>query len=560
MATHGSSADTARSWPRLALAGLAGSVAALALPPWHAWWLLPPALGVLVWLLDDLRRRASPTGARMWRGAIFFFLFSLGWFGVSLAWVGEAFLVDAQRFAALRPLAWLGLPALLALFHAAAGALLAATWRADGWRVAQLAAALALADMARSVVLSGFPWNLFAHVLPEWPMLSLMQAASLVGVHGLSFLVLLWAAALVLIAKRAWRGAAVPPSSLAVPGVALATLLTTQAWGMWSLRAQATTSDANHWVLLVHTTVPQREKWKPENRQRIINDLLTRSRAALRWLRRHTRTDQRRGVALIWPESAVPLLLNESPGTLALIAEMLQPGEVLLSGALRRASAEETRARLQKLHNSVLGIDDTGRVRLVYDKRKLVPFGETLPLAALLEPLGVRKLVPLPAGFVPGRRDGPFTLAPMPPLEAFVCYEVIFPDLPGRGGRAAWMVNVSNDGWFGDSAGPWQHFQAARFRAIEQGLPLARATNAGITALFSARGRTLAATRGPAMAERARANTGERAPSGVIIAPLPTPLAPTVFSHAGNWPAGLAMLAMLVLMGRGRRDANARQR
>ena len=538
--TQAQTISRAGRWGRWLLALAAGALAALALPPWHAWPVLFFALGALVWLLDDICRATPRWRARARKGALVLYLFALGWFAVSLSWIGEAFMVEAERFAALRPLAWLGLPAFLALFLAAAGAIIAATWRGDGWRIAQLAAAMTLADMLRGHLLGGFPWNLFAHVLPEH-LLALMQAAGLVGVYGLSFFVLLWAAtpALVVLHRRARPRAAMPAIALS-----LLTLASALVYGLWRLQTPAGNTDTA--VIIVQPNVAQREKWRPENRERIFQRLLRLSREGLKRLRKDASTASARAVAVIWPESAVPFLLDKSPEALEMIGEMLSEGQFVITGALRRVDRASYPGRREKLHNSVLVIDHKGRIRAVYDKRRLVPFGETLPLAFILEPLGLRKLVILPSGFIAGESHAPLKVPPLPPFEAFVCYEIIFPGLPGRAGRAGWLVNVTNDGWFGLSAGPWQHLQAARFRAIEQGLPLARAANTGISAIIDSHGQM-----------RRLLPLGRQ---GVLVAPLPAAAAHApLYPHIGNLFLGLALLFALMLMGKSSRVCELRQ-
>ncbi len=454
----------------------AGLVGMLALPPLDLWPFLVPAFTVLVWLLDGaLCGRSASSGRRMRAGAGVLFMFGLGWFGASVWWVGEAFLVDAERFL------WLMLPAViamtltLALFWALAGAVAGLLWPCGrGRQLFVLAAALALTEILRGHFLGGFPWNLPAHALNGMPLL--LQAGRFAGIYGLGFLVVAWSALPALLADvRGSRG-----DRLRTAAIVLFTLLAALAFGAWRLlEPSAGTVVA---VRVVQPNVDQREKWNPANREFIFRRLL-----ALTGQAGHQGFQPR---VIIWPESAVPFLLDENPQALEMIANVLKPGQVLLTGAIRRAAPSGPDAR--RLYNSLLAIDDRGRIMGRYDKRRLVPFGEYLPLAMVLEPLGIRRLVSLPGGFLEGQDESPMKLPGLPSAGGLICYEAIFPQLVTGGGNTAdWLVNVTNDAWFGRSSGPWQHLAAARLTAIVTGRPLVRAANTGISAVIDEKGRIL---------------------------------------------------------------------
>ncbi len=466
---------SARGAGRAVLSLSAGLLGALALPPLDLWPFLVPAFTMLVWLLDGaLCADGAFRVRRMRAGAGVLFMFGLGWFGASVWWVGEAFLVDAERFL------WLMVPAVaamtltLALFWALAGALAGLLWSCGrGVRLFVLAAALALVEIMRGHFLGGFPWNLPAHALNGIPLL--LQTGRLTGVYGLSFLAVAWSALPALLADgpgrrgRRYAGA-----------VILLTLLAALAFGAWRLLALPHGTMVA--VRIVQPNVDQREKWKPANREPIFRRLLV--------LTARPGRDGFRPRVIVWPESAVPFLLDENPRALAMIADVLRPGQVLLTGAIRRAAPSGPDSR--RLYNSLLAIDDRGRIIGRYDKRRLVPFGEYLPLAAVLEPLGIRRLVSLPGGFLEGRNESPLKLPGLPPAGGLICYEAIFPHLGMEGGNGAeWLVNVTNDAWFGRSSGPWQHLAAARLTAIVTGRPLVRAANTGISAVIDEKGRVL---------------------------------------------------------------------
>jgi apolipoprotein N-acyltransferase len=195
---------------------------------------------------------------------------------------------------------------------------------------------------------------------------------------------------------------------------------------------------------------------------------------------------------LIWPESAFPFFLTREPDALAQIANLLPQGTVLITGAARIADRVPNSAHL-RAYNSVYVIDHDGSILSVYDKAHLVPFGEYLPFQNFLEKsLGLMQLTKLPGGFVPGDRHRSFAIPRAPRFMPLVCYEIIFPgEAVPANDRPDWLLNVTNDAWFGMSAGPYQHFQQARIRAIEEGLPLVRAANTGISGVMDPLGRVV---------------------------------------------------------------------
>jgi apolipoprotein N-acyltransferase len=241
---------------------------------------------------------------------------------------------------------------------------------------------------------------------------------------------------------------------------------------------------------------------------------------------------------LIWPESAFPFFLTREPDALAQIAAMLPPGTVLITGAVRAPATAET-GPIKRAYNSVYAIDHSGSILSVYDKVHLVPFGEYLPFQPLLERLGLEQLTKVQGGFIAGSRRRTMTVPGAPPLLPLVCYEAIFPDeaVPA-GERPGWLLNVTNDGWFGISTGPYQHFQQARLLAIAEGLPLVRAANTGISAVVDPLGRIVRSL-----------TLGSE---GIIDAGLPQPIAPTLYARSGDWLAGLLVAFGLILVVRRR--------
>jgi len=245
---------------------------------------------------------------------------------------------------------------------------------------------------------------------------------------------------------------------------------------------------------------------------------------------------------LIWPESAFPFFLAREPGALAQIARFLQGGTVLVTGAVRLA--EPVNAADPAAYNSIYVIDSTGTIVSIYDKVHLVPFGEYLPFQHTLENLGLQQLTKQRGGFLAGDRRRLLAVPSAPLALPLICYEIIFPgDVAAEGRRPGWIINVTNDAWFGISSGPYQHFQQARVRAIEEGLPLVRAANTGISAVVDPLGRIISSL--PLGSE------------GVIDSPLPRPIGKTIYGSVGDAPVTMIVAAVLlvIIRRRWRRDA-----
>jgi apolipoprotein N-acyltransferase len=240
---------------------------------------------------------------------------------------------------------------------------------------------------------------------------------------------------------------------------------------------------------------------------------------------------------LIWPESAFPFFLTREPDALAQIAELLPPGTVLITGAVRPPDPTPG-VRPTRAYNSIYVIDHDGSILSVYDKVHLVPFGEFLPFQDLLERLGLTQLTKLPGGFIAGDRRRALSAPRAPRFLPLICYEIIFPgEAVPPGERPGWLINLTNDGWFGLSSGPYQHLQQARVRAIEEGLPLVRAANTGVSAVIDPMGRIVGSL--PLGTE------------GVLDAVLPHGIPPPVYLRTGDLTVGLILVVgLLILMRR----------
>ena len=502
-------------WRRKGFAFLAGSMAALALPPYGAVPVLAISFPVLVWLMDGAVAPGDWNALRRFRtGATLGWFFGFGYFLAGLWWIGAAFLVDADRFAWLLPLAVLGMPAGLAIFTAIAVGLSAILWNGTFLRIGLLAASLALSDWLRGNVLTGFPWNAFGYSISE--SLVLAQTASVTGVYGLSFLaVLIFASPAVLADARPIRhrfflllGAAVLLAGMVVFGTVRLTAPISNETGMT--------------VRIVQPSIAQQDKWRPELKDEIFDTLLEMSGVPSQ-----VETPGNSNRLVVWPESAVPFLLTREPGALVRIAEVLQPNDMLATGAIR-VEQESDRTRY---FNSVYVVDTHGAVRDVYDKVRLVPFGEFIPFEGVFRALGIENLAGTPEGFDAGYRSkllsGPGAALFLP----LICYEAIFPGAErGMDQRPDFILNLTNDAWFGRTPGPFQHMSQARLRAIESGVPLVRAANTGVSAVVDGHGRLLQSL--------------TIFDSGVIDVTLPESIGKTYY---GKFDDGLFLWSMLLI-------------
>ena len=508
-------------WKRAAIALVAGAVSALAMAPFNAWPVLFLTFPVMVWLIDGAgagRLRGVPAAAMTgwW--------FGLGYFVPGLYWIGYAFLVDAPTFAWLMPFAVLGLPAYLALFTALGFALARTFWTKDASRVIALAVSLTAAEWLRGHVLTGFPWNAFGYALTE--PLALAQTASPFGLWGLTFLsVAIFASPAVLI-----DGSSRGRKPWIAPAMALSLLLAMGVYGAVRLRLHPTASVANVKLRIMQPNLQQDVKFNYAAKPEVMQKYLTLSDRASG----PQSTGVRDTSILIWPESAFPFFLTREADAMAQIAGLLPEGTVLITGSVRAPDLPPG-ARITRAYNSIYVIDHDGSVLSVYDKLHLVPFGEYLPFQDLMEKLGFVQLTRVQGGFIPGLQRRAMEIPHAPRALPLICYEAIFPgNVAARDDRPGWIVNLTNDGWFGISTGPYQHLQQARLRAIEEGLPLVRAANTGISAVIDPMGRIVA-----------RLDLGVE---GVLDSSLPSALAPTIYARNGDIPAAIMMAAAVIFV------------
>jgi apolipoprotein N-acyltransferase len=500
-------------WRRYGLAFVLGALLAGALPPIDLTPLIFIAFPGLLWLDEG--------SASIWASARLGYVFGLGFFVAGLYWIAAALFVDIGNFWWALPFAVLGLPALMAFWPAAA--LLVTAFGSSrlrlspDLRICLFAVAWCAAEWGRGHALTGLPWNLVGYAWSGgFPgALLVLQSVAWIGIYGLSFGTVLAAALPALFGTASL----LPLSGLrrAAPAIAALLLIAVPAAaGAVRLQLLPTVSTAT-WLRLVQPSIQQSLKWDPDAADANFHRLIELSASPA----------DHPLAAVLWPEAAATFLIERDAARRAAIAAVAPKDGYVITGALR---GNPPPGAVVQVWNSIEAVDHDGMIRAHYDKAHLVPFGEYVPLRGLL-PIG--KITPGAIDLSPG--PGPQTVA-LPGLPGFaplVCYEAIFPAAGiDRGARPAWILNVTNDAWYGRSSGPFQHFAIARTRAIEEGLPLVRVANNGISGVVDAAGRVLARTSLDAI--------------GYADIALPEPGPPTLYGRTGDWLFLVLLIAGLV--------------
>ncbi|MBV6634151.1 MAG: apolipoprotein N-acyltransferase [Alphaproteobacteria bacterium] len=467
-----------KPWKRMGLAFLLGALAVLSLAPLNFLPALPIAWIGFAWLFDGVTTKRGGF-ATAWA-------FGFGYLAFGLYWISAALFTDIGKYWWLVPFAVTLLPAGLAIFWGLAGLAVTASGAKGTGRFLALVAAFTLAEFLRGTVLTGFPWNLVGYGLAGSE--ALLQGAALISSYGLS----LFAIAVPLALATLCQGKVEARLRLALPLLAIIGTVALWSWGAARLSDNPTTYHASTTVRLIQPNVQQTEKWDAENRREILNRLITLS----------TQPPDDDGDTIppiiIWPETAVPYALGIDEAARTAVSLAIPYDGYLLTGTPHREPLENDNEEGGfRYHNSVITLNAAGDALGRYDKVKLVPFGEFLPLRSILRPLGMDAIAAGSSDFSPGQRLDATYLPPLLPPSLprplpMVCYEVIFPGLfSGAVSSADWIVTVTNDAWFGATAGPHQHFFSARMRAIETGLPVVRVANTGISGVIDGHGRVL---------------------------------------------------------------------
>jgi apolipoprotein N-acyltransferase len=497
-------------WRRYLTALLLGVLLAGALPPFDLTPLIFVAFPLLLWLDEG---SVGP-----WASARLGYIFGLGFFVAGLYWIAAALFVDIARFWWALPFAVLGLPAVLAFFPAGAllvTALCTSRLRLSASaRICLFAVAWSAAEWARGHVLTGLPWNLVGYVWSGgFPgALAMLQTAAWVGIYGVSLLTVLAAALPALMGMPSLRPE--PAMRRAAPVITAALLILVPAVAGAVRLHLLPPESTGIWLRLVQPSISEKMKWDATAAEANFERLLKLSGAP---------SDHSLG-AIIWPEAASPFLLERDEARRAALAAIVPKNGYLITGALR---GNPPPGAISQVWNSIEAIDAQGKIRAAYDKAHLVPFGEYVPFSDVLP---IKKITPGAIDLSAG--PGPRTLV-LPGLPAFapiICFEAIFPStIVDEDERPGWILNATNDAWYGHSSGPYQHFAIARTRAVEEGLPLVRAANNGISGVVDAAGRVLAGM--------------DLDTVGYLDAMLPAAVSQTPYARAGDW----IFLAMLIL-------------
>ncbi len=460
-------------WRRALVAFLAGALTVLGQAPYDFFAACFVSFPALVLLLDGAT--GEPGAGRFGRLRPAFGIgwwFGFGYFLAGLWWIGGAMLVEADSFAWALPLATIGIPLGLAFFYGFATAVARLLWSDGIGRIAALAFGFALAEWLRSFLFTGFPWNAVGYAAMPVPLL--MQSVSVVGMNGMNALAVFVFSMPALLANRRHGGL----------GLGLAALLVIAHVGYGYVRLTAPEAPARHQldVRIVQPSIDLSEKWDTSVRDRIFATMLAMSSQP-------PQPGRGKPQLILWPETSVPFLFTERPDALTALGDMLADGQMLIAGAIREEGAAGSGGD-ERYYNSVVAIDDRGEIVDAVDKVHLVPFGEYMPLEALFHRLGVDQFVAGPMSLSAGTARHAIALPGGVRGVPFICYEVIFPELVGVDVTSGELiVNVTNDAWFGNTPGPYQHFRQAQVRAVENGVPLLRAANNGISGVVDARGR-----------------------------------------------------------------------
>lgn len=467
---------TQRNWIKFLTLFVVGALGSLGYAPVYAWWCLSFSLVFCLCTLE----KASTIRQALGLG----WIWGWGYFSGGLYWISFSLGVEWSRFLWVLPFSLLGLPAILACFLSL---VTGGTWiltKPGASRWLGFAALWGIFEWLRGHLFTGFPWNLIAYSLGDSP--GLMQSAAWVGSYGLGVWVVLVLSFpyLFFFLKGKFK-------KLALSGFLLTSVWGVKLAGERRLEAFPLAYHEAIFLRIVQPNISQKEKWSPEKRRENFQKLVDLSLSPAQQPITH----------LIWPEAAVPFCLEADKGFEGMPAFTTPEGAFILGAPRKQEPTPPSQIRLA--WNSLWVLDNKGKVSAFYDKSHLVPFGEYLPFRALLEQalpmVNLKKMTYGDVDFQSGAGLKTLECPGGPPFSPLICYEVIFPGqvvasdaLDAPKNQPEWLLNLTNDAWFGQSSGPYQHLDSCRFRAIEEGLPLVRAANTGISAVIDPFGRCVA--------------------------------------------------------------------
>jgi apolipoprotein N-acyltransferase len=497
-------------WRRYGLAFLLGVCATASLPPVDLTPLLLIAFPALLWLDDGSQ---GP-----WASFRLGYAFGFGFFVSGFYWIAGALLVDLASFWWLLPFAVVALPAAFALYiglvSLATNLVTRKLQLAGLARVFAFAIAWAVAEWVRGHAFTGLPWNLIGYAwsggFPGG--IVMLQSVACIGIYGLGFLTVLAASLPALLGAVSL--APISPGRRLAPAIGAGLLILVPGL-LGAIRLQTTpTVDTGVWLRIVQPSIPQTMKWDPAAAERNFRLLLDLSGAPA----------TRPIAAVVWPEAATPFLLGRDAARRRQIGTIASRQGYVITGAVR---ANPPPGPVVQIWNSVEALNGDGDIIARYDKAHLVPFGEYVPFR---DALPLKKITPGMVDFTAGPGPRTIDLAGLPRFAVLICYEIVFPHaILDEDDRPEWILNVTNDAWYGKSSGPYQHFAIARTRAVEEGLPLVRVANNGVSGVVDALGRV-----------RARIDLDT---VGYADLPLPATGKLTPYARVGDW----IFVALLIL-------------
>ncbi len=484
-----------RFWKKALIAFVAGALLAATLAPVHAIFLLPFCLSILLVLEQNSPNKKQSFFIGWW--------FGFGYFVAGLYWIGVAFTIDAGAHAALIPIPTLILPACLAIFTGLSTLSLHLLKVHGLAKIFVFAAVWTLLEYIRGILFTGFPWNLLGYAWGD--VLAVLQWTAFIGIYGLTLISVFIASMPALLAEK---GLSIRQKNYLILADCLL-LIVIVAVGVFRLQEEPTGNIANSELRIVQPNNNQADKWKSETRFTHVQRLES-----------FSKSKEGNYKYLIWPETAVPFFITTDERISGYLQRLVPKGGALITGAPRK----DPNAR--KYWNSVQALLDDGSIGGIYDKRHLLPYGEYLPLRGFLKSSGLSKLIPAldnmsDFSFPEPDASDVMTLPNLPAFRTLICYEVTFPWEVNSGGEFDWILNVTNDAWFGHTSGPYQHFVISKIRAIEQGVSLIRSANKGVSAVIDGYGRVL--------------HEMKPTQSGIIDSQIPQPLKNrTLYSRIGE--------------------------
>lgn len=446
---------------RVILAGLAGVGLSFIQAPYHCWPLLFICFGLFYFLYEQTKtkKQAFLTG----------FIFAFGYFVLSLNWIGNALLVEGNAYKWAWPLAVIALPILLSLFTALYVTISHVVFKKSTLSgFVGFCVLLSLSEWVRGYAFTGFPWNLYGY---GWAsVLPIMQSLSLFGPYGLTFLTVIWGCTFGFVATNA-------SGKATVTAFTILSLIVVGGFGALRLADAKQDVVENVSIHIVQPNIAQKDKWDTYKFRDNFEKLIVLSKI---------KKPAQKNI-IIWPETSLPPPFLNSTAVHERIHSVLGRDDILLAGALK-----VNRTPLS-YHNALMLWGGRKKGQHLYSKSHLVPFGEYIPF---------QKYIPIEtisgfSGFNRGSGVQTIELDGYPSLSPLICYEIIFPHQAVNKfqPRPDYILTVTNDAWYGDSPGPYQHFEQARFRAIEQGLPVIRAANTGVSGLIDPYGRVIKKTK-----------------------------------------------------------------